>query len=165
MGKQVWESGASPSRQALVTDRSLASPDLLEGGTSTAGQRLFSDRDNHRNINQRATLHLTTSNRSLLDGRPELAKEIGITQRFPIFLSCDLNQTRWKLKTESLAESRFGLAGSSGAARLRAEGLEPSSTFTQNIHGTIGTSLLDPIFDLATPAKSSLRNSRYKVWN
>jgi len=112
-----------------------------KGVTSTAGQRLFLDRDHHRNINQRVTLHLTTSNRSLradnlaqwvnlvLDGKPELAKEIGITQRFPIFLSRDLNQTRSRLKTESLAESRFGLAGSSGAARLRAEGLEPSSTF------------------------------------
>jgi hypothetical protein len=46
-----------------------------------------------------------------------------------LFLSRDLDQTRLKLKMESLGDSRFGLAGSSGAARLRAEGLEPSSVF------------------------------------
>jgi hypothetical protein len=118
-----------------------ASPEVIEGGTSTAGHRLFSDLDDGKNIHQRATLHLRTSNRSLradnlahwvnlvLDGQPQRAQEMNITQRYPLFLSRDLDQTRSKLKTESLGDSRFGLAASSGAARLRAEGLEPSSVF------------------------------------
>ncbi len=65
----------------------------------------------------------------MLDGNPKHAAEMKITDRFPIFLSRDLQQTRAKLKMVSLGESRFGLTGSSGAARLRAEGLEPSSAF------------------------------------
>jgi hypothetical protein len=118
-----------------------ASPEVIEGGTSTAGHRLFSDPGEAKNIHQRTTLHLRTSNRSLradnlaqwvnlvLDGQPEGAKAMNITERYPLFLSRDLDQTRLKLKMESLGDSRFGLAGSSGAARLRAEGLEPSSVF------------------------------------
>jgi hypothetical protein len=128
--------------QASVCDWQIyASPEVIEGGTSTAGHRLFFDLRGAKNIHQRTTLHLRTSNRSLradnlahwvnlvLDGQPQLAKKMNITQRYPLFLSRDLDQTRSKLKTESLGESRFGLAGSSGAMRLRAEGLEPSSAF------------------------------------
>ena len=33
------------------------------------------------------------------------------------------------LRQQGIGENRYGLAGSSGAARLRAEGLEPSSSF------------------------------------
>lgn len=118
-----------------------ASPEVIQGGTSTAGHKLFSDLDHGKNIHQRTSLHLRTSNRSLradnlahwvnlvLDGQPECAKAMNITERYPLFLSRDLDQTRSKLKMESLGNSRFGLAGSSGAARLRAEGLEPSSVF------------------------------------
>ncbi len=118
-----------------------ASPEVIEGGTSTAGHRLFSDLEDGKNVHQRATLHLRTSNRSLradnlahwvnlvLDGQPERAKAMNITARYPLLLSRNLEQTRLKLKMESLGNSRFGLVGSSGAARLRAEGLEPSSVF------------------------------------
>jgi hypothetical protein len=128
--------------QSSVCDWQIyASPEVIEGGTSTAGHRLFSDLCEAKNIHQRTTLHLRTSNRSLradnlahwvnlvLDGQPERAKAMNITGRYPLFLSRDLDQTRLKLKMESLGDSRFGLAGSSGAARLRAEGLEPSSVF------------------------------------
>jgi hypothetical protein len=128
--------------QASACDWQIyASPEVIEGGTSTAGHRLFSDLCQAKNIHQRTTLHLRTSNRSLradnlahwvnlvLDGQPQLARKMNITQRYPLFLSRDLDQTRSKLKTESLGESRFGLVGSSGAMRLRAEGLEPSSAF------------------------------------
>ncbi|HEX3967635.1 MAG TPA: DNA/RNA helicase domain-containing protein, partial [Edaphobacter sp.] len=118
-----------------------ASPEVIDGGTSTAGHCLFSNFREAKNIHQRTTLHLRTSNRSLradnlaqwvnlvLDGQPQRAREMNITHRYPLFLSRDLDQTRSKLKTESLGDSRFGLAGSSGAARLRAEGLEPTSAF------------------------------------
>jgi Uncharacterized conserved protein (DUF2075) len=118
-----------------------ASPEVIHGGPSTAGHKLFASANMATGIHQRDTLHLRTSNRSLradnlakwvnlvLDGNPESAAALNITDRFPIFLTRKLEQTRAKLKAESLGDSRFGLTGSSGAARLRAEGLEPSSDF------------------------------------
>lgn len=118
-----------------------ASPEVLEGGPSTAGHRLFASIAEMRNVHERETLHLRTSNRSLradnlarwvnlvLDNEPEEAAALRITERFPIFLTRDLEVARAKLRAESLGDSRFGLTGSSGAARLRAEGLEPSSDF------------------------------------
>jgi hypothetical protein len=118
-----------------------ASPEVIEGGQSTAGHKLFASADERKSIHQRETLHLRTSNRSLradnlakwvnsvLDGQAEAAASLKITDRFPIFLTRDLNAARSKIKAEALGNSRFGLTGSSGAARLRAEGLEPSSDF------------------------------------
>jgi hypothetical protein len=118
-----------------------ASPEVIEGDPSTAGHKLFHLAEKNTHIHLRDMLHLRTSNRSLradnlahwvnlvLDGDSQGAAEINITQRFPIFLSRNLQQIRAKLKQESIGHSRFGLTGSSGAARLRAEGLEPSSTF------------------------------------
>jgi len=118
-----------------------ASPEVLEGGTSTAGQRLFIAGGSTIPVQTRDVLHLRTSNRSLradklatwvnrvLDGDADGAAEMNIGERFPLFLSRDLARVREKLTQEALGESRFGLVGSSGAGRLRAEGLEPSSSF------------------------------------
>jgi len=118
-----------------------ASPEVIEGGPSTAGQKLFASDDKVKNLHQQDTLHLRTSNRSLradnlakwvnliLEGQAEQAAALEITKRFPIFLTRSLQQARNKLEVVSLGNSRFGLTASSGAARLRAEGLEPSSDF------------------------------------
>jgi hypothetical protein len=118
-----------------------ASPEVLKGGASTAGHRLFEEAVPERVIHASDALHLRTSNRSLraeklatwvnhvLDGRPEDAADLEITERFPIFLSRDLEEMRAKLREQGIGENRYGLAGSSGAARLRAEGLEPNSSF------------------------------------
>jgi hypothetical protein len=65
----------------------------------------------------------------VLGGKAEEAASLRIAERFPIFLSRDLNEVRVKLKEQGIGANRYGLIGSSGAARLRAEGLEPSSTF------------------------------------
>jgi hypothetical protein len=118
-----------------------ASPEVLTGGPSTAGQRLFGHETNAAHVETKNTLHLRTSNRSLradklaswvnhvLAGDATRAAELKIADRFPLYMSRDLSQVRETLAKESLGDSRFGLVGSSGAARLRAEGLEPSSTF------------------------------------
>jgi hypothetical protein len=118
-----------------------ASPEVLEGGASTAGHRLFEGPAAAREIQTSASLHLRTSNRSLraeqlatwvnlvLEGRADAAAALDVTKRFPIFLSRDLAETRSRLREERKGVSRYGLVGSSGATRLRAEGLEPSSTF------------------------------------
>jgi hypothetical protein len=118
-----------------------ASPEVLAGGSSTAGHRLFDGLSSAPRIQTNETLHLRTSNRSLraenlaswvnylLDGEAEGAAGLRIADKFPIFLSRDLNETRAKLREQALGPIRYGLVGSSGASRLRAIGLEPNSTF------------------------------------
>jgi len=141
------EAGLEEWGRALVSPertrrwRIHASPEVLEGGASTAGHRLFDPTAPAAEVHTSTSLHLRTSNRSLraeqlatwvnlvLDGQANAAAALDVTQRFPIFLSRDLAETRRKLRDERKGVSRYGLVGSSGAARLRAEGLEPNSTF------------------------------------
>ena len=118
-----------------------ASPEVLEGGPSTAGHKLFEDPSQQKEVQTNAALHLRTSNRSLradqlatwvnlvIEGKAEEAAALGIPSRFPIFMSRNLAETRSKLCQEGIGASRYGLVGSSGATRLRSEGLEPSSSF------------------------------------
>jgi hypothetical protein len=118
-----------------------ASPEVLEGGQSTAGHRLFSDTLRQKEVQTSSALHLRTSNRSLradqlatwvnllLDGKSDEAASLRISERFPMFLARSLDETRLKLQQQGIGIERCGLVGSSGAARLRAEGLEPNSSF------------------------------------
>ena len=118
-----------------------ASPEVLNGGPSTAGHRLFDGPSSTPRVQTNDTLHLRTSNRSLraenlaswvnyvLDGDADSASKLRIADKFPIFLSRNLDETRAKLREQALGPIRYGLVGSSGASRLRAIGLEPSSTF------------------------------------
>jgi len=139
-GLEEWGRALASSERTKEW-RVHASPEVLEGGASTAGHRLFADGAPQQEIHTSPSLHLRTSNRSLraeqlatwvnlvIEGEAEAASALNVTQRFPIFLSRDLDETRRKLREERKGVSRYGLVGSSGAARLRAEGLEPSSTF------------------------------------
>lgn len=118
-----------------------ASPEVLQGGQSTAGHRLFSDPLRQKEVRTSSPLHLQTSNRSLradqlatwvnllLGGKSDEAASLRISERFPMFLSRSLDETRLKLQQQGIGIERCGLVGSSGAARLRAEGLEPNSSF------------------------------------
>ena len=118
-----------------------ASPEVLEGGASTAGHRLFDDAMEQKQVQTSSALHLRTSNRSLradqlatwvnllLEGSADEAGSLRITERFPIFLSRSLDETRLKLRQQGIGAERCGMVGSSGAARLRAEGMEPNSSF------------------------------------
>lgn len=137
-GLEEWGRAlVSSSRDWLI----YASPEVLEGGASTAKHKLFDRPSSAKQIQTSSALHLRTSNRSLradqlatwvnllLDGDADGAASLHITDRFPIFLSRDLNETRMKLREQSIGVNRSGIVGSSGAARLRAEGLEPSSSF------------------------------------
>lgn len=119
----------------------FASPEVLGGGPSTAGHRLFEQPAQALNVQTNEALHLRTSNRSLraenlaswvnhlLDGDASSAAAIHIADKFPIFLSRYLSGMRAKLRQQAMGPIRYGLVGSSSASRLRAEGLEPSSTF------------------------------------
>jgi hypothetical protein len=137
-GLEEWGKALAGSKKDWLV---YASPEVIDGGESTAGHRLFADRGESRHITTNAALHLRTSNRSLraerlatwvnllLDGEAEKAAALRITERFPIFLSRDLNETRRELHKQRIGNNRYGLVGSSGATRLRAEGLEPNSSF------------------------------------
>ena len=118
-----------------------ASPEVLDGGPSTAGHKLFEGPIVEQPISTNPHLHLRTSNRSLraehlaswvnfvIDGKAADAAAIKISEKFPMFLSRSLDETRATLQQQIIGNSRPGLVGSSGAARLRAEGLEPNSSF------------------------------------
>ncbi len=137
-GLEEWGRALANSERDWVI---YASPEVLEGGPSTAGHRLFDDLTSKRPVTTNPTLHLRTSNRSLraerlaawvnevIEGNADKAASLDVTTRFPIFLSRDLQQTRLKLRQQRIGNTRYGLVGSSGAMRLRAEGLEPSSSF------------------------------------
>ena len=137
-GLEEWGRALAKSQKDWVI---FASPEVLNGGPSTAGHRLFDKNGNQAKIQTDSSLHLRTSNRSIraeklaiwvnlvLDGDAEEAASLRITERFPIFLSRDLEETRSRLKKQGIGPTRYGLVGSSGAARLRAAGLEPSSSF------------------------------------
>jgi hypothetical protein len=137
-GLEEWGRALSSRERDWVIH---ASPEVLEGGASTAGHRLFDDPSAKRRVQTSSALHLRTSHRSLradqlatwvnfvLEGDAKGAASMGITERFPIFLSRKLDETRLKLREQGIGANRYGLVASSGAARLRAEGLEPSSTF------------------------------------
>ncbi len=119
----------------------FASPEVIAGGESTAGHTLLEPGSALDKVHQRVTLHLRTSNRSmradnlarwvnlLLSGDAQSASALKVTERYPIFLTRSLNEARKYLRREAIGDSRYGLVASSGAARLRAEGLEPSSDF------------------------------------
>ena len=137
-GLEEWGRALSKSKENWVI---YASPEVLTGGPSTAGRRLFDDSTNRMEVQTSSALHLRTSNRSLraenlatwvnhvIDGNAENAASLNIAKKFPIFLSRDLDELRRKLREHGIGANRYGLVGSSAAARLRAEGLEPNSTF------------------------------------
>jgi hypothetical protein len=137
-GLEEWGKALANSPKDWII---YASPEVLDGGPSTAGHRLFDDADRNIEVRTNPELHLRTSNRSLraeklavwvnhvLDGNATEAAALNIADRFPMFLSRDLNETRTKLREQRIGPIRYGLVGSSSAARLRAEGLEPNSTF------------------------------------
>ena len=137
-GLEEWGRALDASKKEWLI---YASPEVIEGGASTAGHRLFDPGMTVRSVQTNSALHLRTSNRSLraeklaiwvnqvLDGNADEAASIGVTDKFPIFLSRDLSEVRRFINEQALGENRSGLIGSSGAARLRAEGLEPNSTF------------------------------------
>jgi hypothetical protein len=139
------EAGLEEWGRALLNTKKnwiiYASPEVLAGGTSTANHRLFPDGTARKDVQTSPSLHLRTSNRSLraeklsewvnfvLNGDAKSAAGLRLRDKFPIIISRDLADMRSKLRERSIGLNRCGLVGSSAAARLRGEGLEPSSSF------------------------------------
>ena len=130
-GLEEWGRALSNAAKKWII---YASPEVLEGGPSTAGRRLFDEITKKVDVHTNSALHLRTSNRSLraenlatwvnllLDGNAEEAASIDIAVKFPIFLSRDLNEVCMKMRTQNIGTNRYGLVGLLAAARLRAEG-------------------------------------------
>lgn len=115
----------------------FTSPEALEGGVSVAGSRLFRSSLPQKLILARDTgLHLAISKRSyetevtaawvnaLLNGEERAAASLA-AKGIPIYLTRDIHVARTWLRLTANGLRRAGLVASSGAARLRAEGVEP----------------------------------------
>lgn len=123
--------------------RVLASPEALRGGPSVAGHRLFvGPPPATLNVTEETALHLPISTRSykaqaitewsnsFLKGEVETAASaIGLATDFPVFMTRNLSAARQWLKAMTRGSDRCGLVASSGAARLRAYGIETSRGF------------------------------------
>lgn len=121
------------------------SPKALHGDTSVAGHRLFSDRNaGSIVIAEEPALHLEVNLRSfrakrlaewvdaVLAGQAEQAAAIAPDLRdFPVGLTRSLAKVKAWLGERTRGRRRCGLVASSGALRLRAEGVELSSGFRQ----------------------------------
>jgi hypothetical protein len=125
----------------------ITSPEALYGGASVAGSRLFaSDSEVPLEIKEYKSLHLAISKRSytteitsawvnaLLNSQPSEALKLVGDGRLPIYLTRNLNDARQWLRNNAKGKRRAGLIASSGASRLRAEGVEtPTFTFLNGI--------------------------------
>ena len=137
-GLEEWGKALQNSRRRWKV---FASPEVLSGGESTAGHVLFEKESSQIEFTPMHQLHLRTSNRSLraenlakwvnavIAGNSRTACDLGISAQFPILLTRNMEKMKETIRAQSLGESRYGLVGSSGATRLRAEGLEPDSAF------------------------------------
>ena len=121
------------------------SPKALEQDASLAGHRLFANNDSGSlEIRTESALHLEVSLRSfraqkvtewieaVLTCKPEKAAAILPELRdFPLALTRSLTSARSWLREHTRGRRRCGLVASSGALRLRTDGLELSSGFRQ----------------------------------
>ncbi|MBI1760661.1 MAG: DUF2075 domain-containing protein [Acidobacteria bacterium] len=121
------------------------SPNALSGDTSVAGQQLFADgKGGALTIHQEPALHLEVNLRSfrarrlsewvdaVLNGDALRAAGIVADLRdFPVAITRSLTTARTWLRKRARGLRRCGLVASSGAIRLRADGIELSSGFRQ----------------------------------
>jgi hypothetical protein len=120
----------------------IASPDALNGGDSVAGSQLQLDSAKaHLKLEENTCFHLNVSVRSpraraigsWVNAVVTDTRSIQIDHRvggeFPIAITRELDEARNWLLERTDGSQRCGLLASSGALRLRAEGLEVSSGF------------------------------------
>jgi DUF2075 family protein len=113
------------------------SPEALAGGTSVAGQTLFAESPASDKVHADDLLHLSVTRRSyravrlnewvnaVLEGRPDEACAIAHSlSEFRVEMTRDLATARKRLREFTQEDQRIGLLASSGAKRLRAEGVE-----------------------------------------
>lgn len=126
--------------------RVITSPEALHGGSSVAGATLFRNKENVTvKIKESPDLHLSVSKRSfesevnaawvnaLLSGNLNEARDLS-KKGLSIHITRNLSTARSWLRKNSDGGRRVGLIASSGADRLRADGVEtPTFTFLGGI--------------------------------
>jgi hypothetical protein len=124
-----------------------ASGDALDGGIGNARQRLFGDKVSaYVNVIRHDDLHLSVSKRCsraerytewvnhVVEGNAESARGLASElSEFPVFVVRDLSSARELIRGHSDTSLRCGLLASSGAVRLRADGIEVSPEFREGI--------------------------------
>jgi hypothetical protein len=124
----------------------ITSPEAVLGGPSVAGSRLFREGSSEGvRVERVPALHLVISKRShetdvtaawvnaVLDGRAEEADSLA-AKGLPVHLTRDIQAARSWLWAKAKGNRRAGLVASSGAARLRADGVEtPTFNFLKVI--------------------------------
>lgn len=151
-GQEIYDGEAGLAEWGLALKEKfphweiVASPEALNGGPSVAGSRLF-DGDVPETLVIRVdpAMHLPVSIRSfraeamtdwvnaVLSGEADKASRIKETfSDLPIALTRSLERARAWLVERTRGLRRCGLVTSSGALRLRAFGLEVSSSFRQS---------------------------------
>ncbi|HZU32726.1 MAG TPA: DNA/RNA helicase domain-containing protein, partial [Candidatus Angelobacter sp.] len=122
--------------------RVLVSPAALKGGEGIEGSVLFENISSSNQIIETDALHLNLCIRShqaadlakwvnhVISGNENAATNLSSAfEQFPIVLSRDLSKAKEWLLTNTRGERRCGLISSSGATRLRADGLETTISF------------------------------------
>lgn len=139
------EAGLSEWGRALAKYRHwrvLVSPEGLKGGKGIEGAALFDKARGANVVVEEPALHLNVSIRShqavalaewvnyvISGNETEAVKLSASLNEFPLILCRDISQTREWLVNKTRGKRRCGLIASSGAARLRAHGLETSISF------------------------------------
>lgn len=145
MGEAGLEEWGQALRDSLYNWDVIASPEVISGGSSVAGHRLFKDGVPVTiNFHSQPLAHLTVSVRShraqqitswvnclLEPNANDAGKYIPKSEEFPLYVTRCLHTARTWLSGRSGGDinKRCGLVCSSGDRRLRAYGLENSSAF------------------------------------
>lgn len=149
-GQEIYKGEAGLAEWGRALNRSstewqvMASAEVIRGGASVAGHRLFENEPgSHLRIVEASELHLDVGVRSprahwlgrwvnmLLTGQPALVETRLADERieFPIALTRDLAVAKAWLRERADGPQRYGLLASSGALRLRPHGIEVSADF------------------------------------
>lgn len=145
-GEAGLEAWGDAVRSAAARWDVAVSPDVLHGGTSVAGHRLFaSGIPADVLIRTEPSLHLSVTVRSpraqrlaewvnsVIDLNAATARQaIATSDGFRLFMTRELDQARSWLRAMATGHLRAGLLASSGAIRLRAHGLEVDANFRKN---------------------------------
>jgi hypothetical protein len=137
-GLAEWGAALNERRLAAGSSpwQAVAAPEIVTGGDATAWQSLFPNGASPDWVERDERLHLSTSVRSysclattrwvnaLLEGRITDARQIAEdAHEFPLYLTRSLEDARHWLLESARGTRRCGLVASSGARRLRADGL------------------------------------------
>jgi hypothetical protein len=143
-GLGAWGAALKTANQQWVL---WVAPAALEGDASVAGQTLFPiGKPTELDVRPSTQLHLSVAKRSpraeryadwvnnVVNGQAEAAFGIMASlKEFPILLTRELNCAKLLIREYAGEAARYGLVASSGAMRLRADGVELKREFRNSI--------------------------------